>query len=193
MTGEHLGSRLPPERERVLVARSRSDGAAFGELYDFYLPRIHGFIQRRVGERSVAEDLTAATFERALNAVRRDDFRNESFGGWLYRVAGNVIVDHVRSGRRIVPLAPGGEPQPIGDERTAAALEAALDRDELRRAVANLSDAQRRVLALRFIDDLDPQEAAAVLGCSSGTYAVRLHRALRALRGALTREASGAA
>lgn len=193
MTHGTRGSRLDPERERALVARSRSDGAAFGELYDFYLPRIHGFIARRVGERSVAEDLTAATFERALNAVRRDDFRNDAFGAWLYRVATNVVVDHVRSGRRTVRLGADGEPGPIGDERAARMLEAAVERDELRRAMGRLAEHHRRALALRFVDDLDADEAAAVMGCSRATFAVRLHRALTALRGAMAREAIDAA
>jgi len=80
-------SRMDPERERALVARSRLDASAFGELYDFYLPRIFGFVIRRVGDRTVAEDLTAMTFERALGIVRRQEFRNESFGGWQLRPA----------------------------------------------------------------------------------------------------------
>src|SRR5262245_65275125 len=98
------GTRMDSARERDLVVRSRADAAAFGELYDFYLPRIYGFVVRRVGERDAAQDLTAMTFERALGAVRRDDFRNESFGGFLYRVASNAIVDHARRGRHTVPL-----------------------------------------------------------------------------------------
>ena len=60
------------DRERTLVDRARSDAAAFGELYDFYLPRIYGFAYRRVQERSVAEDVTATTFQRALEAAIRE-------------------------------------------------------------------------------------------------------------------------
>ena len=56
-------------REHALVASARVDAAAFGELYDAYLPQIYGFIARRVDDRTVAEDLTAATFQRALGAV----------------------------------------------------------------------------------------------------------------------------
>lgn len=56
--------RMSPDRERALVARAREDWAAFGELYDSSLPRIHAFIYRRVRERSVAEDLTSMTFQR---------------------------------------------------------------------------------------------------------------------------------
>jgi RNA polymerase sigma-70 factor (ECF subfamily) len=191
-------------REHDLVARSRVDAAAFGELYDFYLPRIYGFVVRRVGERDAAQDLTAMTFERALGAVRRSDFRNESFGGFLYRVAANAIVDHARRGKRTVPLgmrasdwddaSPGdpgttnghrrrnGRDALIGDERAAAALGAALDREVLRRALGDLPEGHRRVLVMKYYDGLETDELCAALGCSRPTLAVKLHRALRALR-----------
>ena len=175
------------DRERSLVELARTQAAAFGELYDFYLPRIYGFVYRRVQERAVAEDLTAATFERALEAVRFRDFRNDAFGGWLYRVAANAVIDHFRAARRLLPEADGV----AGVARDAFA--AALDRDELRRALADLPDTHRTVLTLRFFDDLDADEASALLGCSRGTFAVRLHRALAALRGAMLKETTDAA
>ena len=197
-------ARMDSTRERELVARSRVDAAAFGELYDFYLPRIYGFVVRRVGERDAAEDLTAMTFERALGAVRRDDFRNESFGGFLYRVASNAIVDHARRGKRTVPLgmrasdwddgtdgAPSrngnngnGHEALLGDEAAAAALGAALDREVLRRALRDLPEGHRRVLVMKFYDGLETDELCAALACSRPTLAVKLHRALRALRAA---------
>jgi RNA polymerase sigma-70 factor (ECF subfamily) len=201
---------MDPARERDLVDRARADGSAFGELYDYYLPRIYGFIFRRVGERSVAEDLTATTFERALGAVRRSDFRNESFGGWLYRVAANAVVDHVRSGRRFVTLgaiagegteegrsslsgSERGQGRPTGDELAVDAFARTLDRDQLARALKGLPEAHRRVLVLRFYDDLEVDEICGLLGCSRATFAVKLHRALAALRGALVRETTDAA
>ena len=202
-------ARMDPARERDLVSRARADPAAFGELYDYYLPRIHGFILRRVRETSVAEDLTATTFERALGVVRRDDFRNDSFGGWLYRVAGNAVVDHVRRDRRSVPLGiragdtlgdgegTGREraygSAELGDEAAADAFAAAIDRDVLSRALLLIPYEQRRVVVLRFLDGLDTAEMAVVLGCSRATAAVRVHRALRALRDAMAKESTDVA
>jgi RNA polymerase sigma-70 factor (ECF subfamily) len=195
--------RMDPARERDLVARSRADPAAFGELYDFYLPRIFAFVARRVRDRAAVEDLTAMTFERALLVVRRDDFRNESFGGWLYRVATNAIVDQARRERHAIPLGirasdgpgaagdrSGHEP---GDESAAAAFAAAIDRDQLRRGLAAVAPQHRQVLVLRFLDGLEPVELAAVLGCSRSAAAVRVHRALRALRETMARESTDAA
>lgn len=176
-------TRMDQGRERTLVDRARDDPDAFAQLYDFYLPRIYGFVQRRVQERSVAEDLTATTFQRALEALRGGRFRNEAFGGWLYRVAANAVVDHVRAARRV---SDGTDAETIlGTDGSGDAFAAALDRDELRRALAALPDGHRAVLTLRFFDDLDAAEASAVLGCSRATFAVRLHRALAALRGAM--------
>jgi RNA polymerase sigma-70 factor, ECF subfamily len=182
-SGASPATRMQPARERELVARAGTDAAAFGELYDFYLPRIYGFVHRRTRERAVTEDLTATTFERALSALRGGRFRNEAFGGWLYRVAGNAVIDHVRAARR---LTDGAEIE-VADPATDA-LAAALDHDALRSAMARLSETHRRVLTLRFYDDLDPEEAGAVLGCSRRTFAVKLHRALGALRAAMATE-----
>ena len=188
-------TRMDPAREQALVARARADVAAFGELYDWYLPRIHGFIARRVEDRAVTEDLTATTFERALGAIRRADFRNESFGGFLYRVAANAIVDNARRSRWTVPLGTragdyadldgderaGRDDATLGDDAATRAFASALDRDVLRRALLQLPEAHRRVIVLKYFDGLELDELCAALGCSRATFAVKLHRALRAL------------
>jgi RNA polymerase sigma-70 factor (ECF subfamily) len=190
-------------REQALVAGARADAAAFGELYDFYLPRIYRFIARRIEDRTVAEDLTATTFERALGAVRREDFRNASFGGFLYRVAANAVIDHARRSHRTIPLGVRASDldedgdaelaESIGDESATRAFAAAVDRDTIRRALVRLPDAHRRLIILKYFDGLEPDELCAALGCSRQTLAVKLHRALRALRGVVEREATDAA
>jgi RNA polymerase sigma-70 factor (ECF subfamily) len=194
-------TRLDPTRERALVARARVDPHAFGELYDFYLPRIHGFIARRLVDHAAAEDVTAMTFERALAAIRSGRLQNQAFGGWLYRVAANAVVDHVRRSRRSVPFGrratdggpDDGDELEIGDERAERALTAALDRDTLRRALAQVSPHHRQLLVLRYLDGLGTDELCALLQCSPATLAVRHHRALAAVRASLVQEASDVA
>ena len=183
---------MAASRERPLVARARDDSAAFAELYDFYLPRIYGFIYRRVQDRCVAEDITSMTFQRALENLRRPEFRNDCFGGWLYRVASNAVVDHVRRDRRFVALGDQDCPEGPGD-LAVDALAAALDREQLRRALLSLSNGHREVLVFRFYDDMDTLTMCATLGCSRETLAVRLHRALRALRMAVAKESADVA
>ncbi len=185
-------SRMPPERERALVARARDDADAFEELYRFYLPRIYGFVYRRVRDTATAEDLTSVTFQRALEVIAAPGFRNQTLGGWLYRVAANAVVDHYRADRRQVSMDdayPDTEPRDLA----ADAMAAAVDRDEIRRALATLPPNHRTVLVLRFYDDLDTTEICAVLGCSRPVLYLRLHRAIRAMRLAIARESSDVA
>ncbi len=179
-------SPMDRDRERSLVERARSQPAAFGELYDFYLPRIYGFVYRRVQDHAVAEELTASTFRTGLEVLRRHELHDDALGAWLYWAAAAATVDHVRHGQRIVSL--GMTDGAIGD-----AFAASLDRDELRAGLARLSGQQREVLTLRFYDDLNADEAAAILGGSRTAFADRLHRAITALHGAVTPGATDAA
>jgi RNA polymerase sigma-70 factor (ECF subfamily) len=180
------------DRERSLVAASRSDPSAFGPLYDFYAPRILGFIYRRVRDYNVAEDLTSVTFQRAFENVRRAGFRNHSFGGWLYRVASNAVIDHYRRNRRIMSLASLLDREGF-DDPCVDILASALDRDEIRRGLFAVHEMHREVLILRYFDDLDADEICAILGCSKGTLSGKLQRALRALRAAIVKESADVA
>lgn len=203
MAGDDSSTRMESAREQALVAGARADAAAFAELYDFYLPRIYGFVARRVEDRAVAEDLTATTFERALGALRREDFRNASFGGFLYRVAANAVIDHARRIARTIPLGIRASDldgdgdaelaELIADDAATRAFAAAVDRDVLRRALVRLPEVHRRVIVLKYFDGLETEELCAALGCSRQTFAVKLHRALRALRAVVDREAIDAA
>ena len=203
MANERTGSRMDLERERGLVVRARTDAEAFSELYDFYLPRVYGFVARRIDDRATAEEITAITFQRGLETIRSGTIRNDAFGGWLYRVAASAIVDRARRAERDLP--PGvrvgdlDEPdverrQPlVGDEVATAEFAAALDREQLRTALRRLTEPQRRILVLRFFDDLSTPELCTALGVSAGTLAIRLQRALRALHQAVPGKSTHAA
>jgi RNA polymerase sigma-70 factor, ECF subfamily len=180
------------DRERSLVAACRSDSSAFGTLYDFYAPRILGFIYRRVRDYNVAEDLTSVTFHRAFEAVRGASFRNQSFGGWLYRVASNAVIDHYRRNRRIISLASLRDCEDF-DDPCVDLLADAIDRDEVRRGLYAVQEMHREVLILRYFDDLDADEICAILGCSKETLSGKLQRALRALRAAIVKESADVA
>lgn len=185
---------IEPQRERALVARSAADPRALAELHDAWLPRVHAFVERRVWERRVAEIVLAATFSRVFATIRRDGLRQESFGGLLYRTAALILAERARVGAA-APAAPAGHwtDDPDGDRSAARLLAAALERDDLSRALLALQPAHRRVLVLRFLDGLEPAELCAVLECSRATLAVRVRRALLALHEASSREAAGAA
>lgn len=192
----------PPERERSPVLAPRVDAAAFGKLFDADLPRIYEFFARRVEDRAVAEELASSTFERALGAFRGGEIR-ASFGGFLYRVAASAVVDHARRRRKPIPRETrASDHDAVGDREAAAAIAndaatrafaAAIDRSRLRQAFTRLSDEDRNLVVLRYLDGLEIDELCAVTGATRQALAVNLHRALRALRSSIDREATDAA
>lgn len=181
--------------ERALVERARVDPDAFGELFRRYLPRVHAFAWRRTGSVAAAEDVCSATFEAAFRGLGSYQWRAGGFGPWLFRIAGNqIIAHHRREGRggtdrgqrAMAHLAP---PEPAGDladelasrlpDERVATLRAALDR---------LPERYQRAIALRYLADLEPGDAARAMGLAKPAFAVVVSRARKALRRELERE-----
>ena len=202
MAIEPVGTRIQSAGDHAPEPGVALDAAAFGALYDSYLPRIYAFIARRVEDRSVDEDLTAATFERALNAVRQRDLPGSSIGAFLYRVAANAVVDHARRARQPIPTGLRAsdfdtgddriDAEAISDEAATRAFASAIDGEALRRALWQLPEPDRRVILLNYFDGLEPDALCAALGGNPTEVALKLHRALRALRAAIRQEATDA-
>ena len=83
--------------EREAIARARHDLTAFAPLYDHYHDAIFGYCLRRLGQPDLAADATSQTFMRAMTAIGR--FRTGSFRAWLFAIAHNIVIDHVRRQR----------------------------------------------------------------------------------------------
>ena len=152
---------------------------AFERLYEEQAQPLYAFLSYRTGDRVLAEDLLADTFERALRSRRRFDPRRASEKTWLYAIALNCLRDHAR--RR------GSEARAI--ERVAVAvghssgeIEQIADRDLVQRCLTVLSGDEREAIALRFGADLSVPEIARVAGEPLTTVEGRVYRALRKLR-----------
>jgi RNA polymerase sigma-70 factor, ECF subfamily len=191
-----------PRNERSAVVAPRADAAAFGKLFDAHLPRVYEFFARRVEDRHVAEELTTATFQRAVGAFRDGEAR-ATFGGFLYRVAASAVVDHAHRRRKPIPRGVrASDLDAAGDRDAAAAIAndaatrafaAAIDRSRSRQAFTRLTDEDRNLIVLRYLDGLEIDELCAVTGASRQALTVSLHRALRAMRSSIDREATDAA
>jgi RNA polymerase sigma-70 factor (ECF subfamily) len=153
--------------------------ADFGRLFSGHARPLFGFLVYRCGDRALAEDVLADTFERALRARTRFDRRKASQKTWLYAIAMNRLRDELR--RR------GAEQRAV--ERVGLALPVNGDdyariasRDELRSALALLSDEEREVIALRFGAALTVPEIARIIGERLTTAEGRLYRGLARMR-----------
>ena len=85
--------------ERLVAAAQQGDPEAFGALFDHYYGPVYRFVAARVGRPSDAEDLAQLVFVKALEALPRYESRGIPFGGWLFRLARNVVIDHIRTRR----------------------------------------------------------------------------------------------
>jgi RNA polymerase sigma factor (sigma-70 family) len=156
--------------------------ADFESLYAAEAQGLYGFLAYRTGDRALAEDLLADTFERALRSRKRYDASRGSQRTWLYAIAMNLLRDHARraaaEGRAVERVGRGGRDWFSGPD----ALEAVERRDELQRALATLADEEREAIALRFGAELTLPEMAKLLGQPLTTVEGRVYRALRKLR-----------
>jgi RNA polymerase sigma-70 factor (ECF subfamily) len=154
--------------------------AEFERLYEREAQGLFGFLAYRTGDRALAEDLLADTFERALRARRGFDRRRGSEKTWLYAIALNLLRDHARraaaEGRAVERVAHGAPP--LG----AAGMEAVEHRDAVQRALQGLSEEEREAVALRYGADLTVPEIAKLLGEPLTTVEGRVYRSLRKLR-----------
>ena len=166
------------EEEHQLILAAQRDRAAFAALYARYVDQIHAYILSLTKSRETADDVTAATFAKALEELPKFQWRGVPYSAWLYRVAGNLLA---RDKRR-----PGWGELPIDLRDGSPDLaELASEREryrELRAAVAELPPDQQRVLLLRFGGDLRNREIAELMDRSEGAVKLLTFRALTALR-----------
>jgi RNA polymerase sigma-70 factor (ECF subfamily) len=171
--------------EAKLIQRAKAgDPAAFAEIYDEHQPAIYRYIAYRVGSDGVAEDLTSDVFVKLVDKIDGFTYCGRPILAWLYTIARNLVNDHHRRRGRseVVPLDEGLRADCVDPEDAAAS---ALDRGRLSAALEGLTEDQRQVIILKFLDDLDNHTVAQILDKSYGAVKSLQHRGLNALYRAL--------
>jgi RNA polymerase sigma-70 factor (ECF subfamily) len=157
------------------LPRLAVDRPSFAAVAEAELDAVHRYLLFLTGNRSVAEDLAGETFERAFRMWRRFDPRRGSARTWLCQIARSAALDHFRSEER----------RRRREERFARDAEVAEEPPavpgELGDALARLSPAEREVVALRVLLELDGPSTARLLGISRTACSTRLSRALKRL------------
>ena len=150
----------------------------FASITEAHLDDVYRYLLYMTANPSTAEDLTSETFERGLLRWRRFDARRGSAQTWLCQIARSAALDHFRSEER----RRRRELHVAVRESTAAEIELPDEYGPvLRQALRTLSAADREVIALRIVLELDPATAGRVLGVSPSACTTRLNRALERL------------
>ncbi|MGI8963576.1 MAG: RNA polymerase sigma factor [Thermomicrobiales bacterium] len=162
--------------ENGLVERARAgDQAAFAQLFEQYHSPILNYLHRMVSDRALAEDLTQDTFIKAYNALPRTK-PDLAFKAWLYRIATNTAISHLRRGK-IIKWLPFLTDRETPDEHIEKSVTRKMDITE---ALSKLPQHYATALLLRHYQGLSLAETASALDVTENAAKLRLFRARKA-------------
>jgi RNA polymerase sigma-70 factor (ECF subfamily) len=167
-----------------LVGRIQSgERDAFAEVYETYFDRVYSYLRVMLRSSHEAEDAAQQVFVKAMEALPRYRTGTKPFRAWLFTIARNHALDQLRAKGRMQPEDPAELDlrRDAKAEEEVPALDWISDQDLLL-FLERLPDAQRQVLALRFMLDMTTAEIASVLDCKPNDVSVLQYRALTFLR-----------
>ncbi|MBN1999688.1 RNA polymerase sigma factor [candidate division KSB1 bacterium] len=178
---------LEQEREWIQAAQNRAED--FEPLFNRYHDMIFHYCLRRTWNEQLARDLTANTFLKALENIKRYYWQGTAFSSWLYRIAINEINQNYRKIKRMVPLSLQkkmdlpDEKQPDSD--LLAEEEMKKQRDQIQRVHAvllRLNSKYQAVLSLRYFENKSMKEISEILNIPENTVKTRIRRGLITLK-----------
>ena len=162
--------------ERGLIEASQEDPRRFDKLYERYFYRVYAYALARMGDPSMAEDVTSETFRQAFQNLSHFQWRGVPFSSWLFRIAANNASDMRGSGESALADLID---EPVDPANELAKVE---ERAQFYQLVDRLPDDQRRVIVLRFAQEKRIGEIATAMGRSEGAVKQLQFRALQSLR-----------
>ena len=169
----------------VIRLAQTGDEEAFGELYQRNLNAIFRYIQQRVNDMDEVENLTQVVFVKAWQALERYQPTKVPFRAWLYRIAGNTVIDYYRTHKETIDI--DSQWRLVDGQASPEEMLLSGERSEtIHSAINQLKPSYQQVISLRFMEERDYPEAALVLDRQVNAVRVLQHRALGALQKVLT-------
>ncbi len=180
---------LAPEfdEQQVVEAAQRGNQVALARLYEHYFPRVYRYAYARLASSEDAEDVTEEIFLRVIDNIDGFSFRGLPFGAWVFRIARNEVISHVRRQKTRSATAPLSESIADTGRDHVTELELQLDIEMVRQATERLPEAQRQVIELRFGAGLSVAETAQALKKSENNVKVLQHKAIAKLQSLVRR------
>jgi RNA polymerase sigma-70 factor (ECF subfamily) len=172
------------ENKKALLEAREANEHRLVSLYEEYYGKVARYIFVRIGDRSEAEDLASEVFLKALDSLKTYQERGLPMQAWLFRIAHNLVVDHLRkvSRQKTVPI---GDIDIPDKSDPVAVAETNLEMERVTRAMQSLTEDQREVIRLRFMAGLTSKEVSQVLNKSDGAVREMQRASLEKLRNLL--------
>jgi RNA polymerase sigma-70 factor (ECF subfamily) len=167
--------------QELIQKAKAGDQRAFDLIYELYATPLYRYIYFRVSRKEDIEDILQTVFAKAFQSIPAYREQGKSLLAYLYTIARNAIIDHARKKRDV--LSEDYDAYPIPDESPSAVdlVAGRHDGKRVRNAILALSEDQREVITLRFIQDLSYREVAELLGKTEGSIRQLQSRGLREL------------
>jgi len=161
----------------------------FSLIYDQYIDKIYRFVYLKVDSQEVAEDITSKAFVKAWEAYQRDRKSIQSINAFLYKIAGNLVIDHYRQQGRKKTLSISQIGQ-MADNRTNIHENAIFnaDLDKVKAALVDIKQEYQDIIIWHYLEDMPTEEIAKLTGKPAGTVRVMIHRGLEMLKDKLVQE-----
>jgi RNA polymerase sigma-70 factor (ECF subfamily) len=174
---------MPKSEEKLLSGARQLDEEALGSIYDAFSSAIFRYALRLIGNSEAAEDVVSETFFRFIRSIQGGGGPKKHLKAYLYRVAHNLIVDQYRR-NPIAELDFDTETleRTEGKEDPAYQAEMLIAQSEVRKKLWMLTEEQRQVIVLKYLEGMSNQEVANVLGKPVGAIKSLQHRGLNSLR-----------
>ncbi len=175
------------EKELIKHAQ-QGDLEAVAAIYSQHQPAVFTYIFYRVSDQDCAEDLTAEVFVRMLAKLAEYADQGRPLLSWLYTIARNLVVDYYRKTheRNSMPLKENLISSDIG--HPVNETESQLAQECLARAMDQLTEEQRQVVLLKFVEERDIADVSLILGKNERAIRSLQHRALATLHRAMQKE-----
>jgi RNA polymerase sigma factor (sigma-70 family) len=175
------------EKKDIETVVPGSKTELFGSFYEQYLPKVFQYVNYRVGDRALAEDLTSDIFNKALSSFAKYDSGKATFPTWIFSIARNTLIDYYRRKSREQKFhreADSGVP--VSSESPEEEVSRSEEIGKLRECLSVLKSNEQELISLKFSGGMTNREIAQITGLSESNVGTILCRAVRKLRDEFT-------
>ena len=177
--------------------RKKQDPDSFKKIYDYFFDMIYRFIFSKVYNSHDAEELTGDVLFKVYNNLSKIKGDSLSINAWVYKIAGNCVIDFFRKNKKISGQKSIDEMLENSEDIFAVSedyilkeslflkKELGFENEGLLSMINNLPENQKNILLLRFVEDLDYPSISAILGKKENALRALLFRALQNLKDSL--------